>query len=491
MTATLKRTATIPAKLHPVILCGGSGTRLWPLSRKSFPKQFSAIAGDQTLFQACVRRFTAPEFAAPVVISGSDFRFIVKDQLAEIGASAQAILIEPQARNTAPAILAAALLLEQTDPGAIMIVAPSDHVIPQDAQFRAAVLAALPTALSGQIVTFGIKPDRAETGYGWLELSQPTADFAPVAQPLRRFVEKPDLALAQAMLADGRHAWNAGIFLVTTTDLIAAFAAFAPQILHSVQASVADLHHDLGFSRLGSADWAALPDLSIDYAVMEKAPNLSVMPYNGAWSDLGGWEAVWRESSPDAKGVVTQGSALAIDCSDSLLRSEAGSLQLVGIGLENIVAVAMPDAVLITTKDRAQDVKLAVAQLKAQKAPQAETFPRDHRPWGWYESLALGERFQVKRIVVLPGAALSLQSHHHRAEHWIVVQGTAKVTVDADVRLISENQSVYIPLGAVHRLENPGKVNMVLIEVQTGTYLGEDDIIRYDDVYARGQGAKG
>ena len=477
--------------MHPVILCGGSGTRLWPLSRKSFPKQFSAISGDETLFQACVRRFTATEFAAPWVISGSDFRFIVKDQLAAIGVSAQATLIEPQGRNTAPAILAAALLLDQTEPGALMIVAPSDHVIPQDAQFRAAVLAAVPTAQGGQIVTFGIKPDRAETGYGWLELSQPTADFAPIAQPLRRFVEKPDMARAQAMLADGRHAWNAGIFLVTTTDLIAAFATFAPQILQGVRASVAAIQHDLGFSKLGATDWAALPDLSIDYAVMEKAPNLSVMPYNGAWSDLGGWEAVWRDSSQDAAGVVTHGNALAIECTDSLLRSEAGSLQLVGIGLENIVAVAMPDAVLITTKDRAQDVKLAVTQLKAQKAPQAETFPRDHRPWGWYESLALGDRFQVKRIVVLPGAALSLQSHHHRAEHWIVVQGTAKVTVDADVRLISENQSVYIPLGAVHRLENPGKVNMVLIEVQTGTYLGEDDIIRYDDVYARGQGAKG
>ena len=474
-----------------MILCGGSGTRLWPLSRKSFPKQFSAISGDETLFQACVRRFTAPEFAAPVVISGSDFRFIVKDQLSAIGASAQATLIEPEARNTAPAILAAALLLDQTEPGALMIVAASDHVIPQDAQFRAAVLAAVSTAQSGQIVTFGIKPDRAETGYGWLELSQPTADFAPVAQPLRRFVEKPDLARAQAMLADGRHAWNAGIFLVSTTDLIAAFAAFAPQILQGVRASVAAIQHDLGFARLGAADWAALPDLSIDYAVMEKAPNLSVMPYNGAWSDLGGWEAVWRDSAPDAKGVVTHGNALALDCTNSLLRSEAGSLQLVGIGLDNIVAVAMPDAVLITTKDRAQDVKLAVMQLKAQKAPQAETFPRDHRPWGWYESLALGERFQVKRIVVLPGAALSLQSHRHRAEHWIVVEGTAKVTIDADVRLISENQSVYIPLGAVHRLENPGKVNMVLIEVQTGTYLGEDDIIRYEDIYARGQGAKG
>ena len=461
------------------------------MSRKSFPKQFSAIAGDETLFQACVRRFTAPEFAAPMVISGSDFRFIVKDQLAAIGVSAQATLIEPEGRNTAPAILAAALLLDQTEPGALMIVAPSDHVIPQGAQFRTAVLAAVPTAQAGQLVTFGIRPDRAETGYGWLELSQPATDFAPIAQPLRRFVEKPDLARAQAMLADGRHAWNAGIFLVTTTDLIAAFAAFAPQILQGVRAAVAAIQYDLGFARLGASDWAALPDLSIDYAVMEKAPNLSVMPYNGTWSDLGGWEAVWRDSSPDAKGVVTHGNALAIECTETLLRSEAGSLQLVGIGLENIVAVAMPDAVLITTKDRAQDVKLAVTQLKAQKAPQAETFPRDHRPWGWYESLALGNRFQVKRIVVLPGAALSLQSHHHRAEHWIVVQGTAKVTVDADVRLISENQSVYIPLGAVHRLENPGKVNMVLIEVQTGTYLGEDDIIRYDDVYARGQGAKG
>ena len=461
------------------------------MSRKSFPKQFSAIAGDETLFQACVRRFTAPEFAAPMVISGSDFRFIVKDQLAAIGVSAQATLIEPEGRNTAPAILAAALLLDQTEPGALMIVAPSDHVIPQGAQVRTAVLAAVPTAQAGQLVTFGIRPDRAETGYGWLELSQPSTDFAPIAQPLRRFVEKPDLARAQAMLADGRHAWNAGIFLVTTTDLIAAFATFAPQILQGVRAAVAAVQYDLGFARLGASDWAALPDLSIDYAVMEKAPNLSVMPYNGTWSDLGGWEAVWRDSSPDAKGVVTHGNALAIECTETLLRSEAGSLQLVGIGLENIVAVAMPDAVLITTKDRAQDVKLAVTQLKAQKAPQAETFPRDHRPWGWYESLAIGDRFQVKRIVVLPGAALSLQSHHHRAEHWIVVEGTAKVTVDADVRLISENQSVYIPLGAVHRLENPGKVNMVLIEVQTGTYLGEDDIIRYDDVYARGQGAKG
>ena len=477
--------------IYPVLLCGGSGTRLWPLSRKSFPKQFSTLSGTESLFQASARRFAAPGFAAPVIVSGSDFRFIVKDQIAVVGIVPKATLIEPSGRNTAPAVLAAALLLEAEEPGALMLVAPSDHVIPQDAQFRTAVLAAVPTALDGRLVTFGIRPDRPETGYGWLEMTSPTQDFAPVPQPLKRFVEKPDSATAAAMLADGRHAWNAGIFLFTTTDLIAAFAEYAPEVLRGVQAALAAARSDLGFTRLDPAAWSDLPDISIDYAVMEKAPNLSVMPYSGVWSDLGGWEAVWRDSSPDAHGVVIHGNAMSIDCTDTLLRSEADSLRLVGIGLDNIVAVAMPDAVLISTRDRAQDVKLAVNRLKAAKVPQAESFPKDHRPWGWFESLVVGNRFQVKRIVVHPGAALSLQSHHHRAEHWIVVEGTARVTVDKEVRLLTENQSLYIPLGAVHRLENPGKVNMVLIEVQTGSYLGEDDIVRYEDVYARGAGAKG
>ena len=477
--------------IHPVLLCGGSGTRLWPLSRKSFPKQFSALTGDESLFQASARRFVATDFAAPVVVSGSDFRFIVTDQLAAIGVAAQAILIEPEGRNTAAAVLAAALALEVAHPGALMLVAPSDHVIPDDKRFRAAVAAAIPLALSGQLVTFGIKPDRAETGYGWLELTDPTLDFAPVPQPLKRFVEKPDAASAATMLADGKHLWNAGIFLFTTTDLIAAFAQHAPATLTGVQAALQAAQTDLGFTRLDPVAWKTLPDISIDYAVMEKAANLSVVPFGGAWSDLGGWEAVWRDSSPDDQGVVTHGPAMAIDCTDTLLRSEAGSLRLVGIGLDNIVAIAMPDAVLIADKSRAQDVKIAVSRLKADKVAQAETFPKDHRPWGWYESLVIGNRFQVKRIVVHPGAALSLQSHHHRAEHWIVVEGTAKVTVDKEVRLLTENQSVYIPLGAVHRMENPGKVNMVLIEVQTGSYLGEDDIVRYEDIYARSQGAKG
>ncbi len=484
--------APVDELVHPVLLCGGSGTRLWPLSRKSFPKQFVALLGDETLFQASARRLTGPGFARPMVVTGSDFRFIVTEQLARAGVDPDAILIEPEARNTAPAILAAALALEAKSPGALMLVAPSDHVIPDAAQFRAAVAAAAPVARAGQIVTFGIRPDRAETGYGWLELSQdPGADFAAVPQPLKRFVEKPDAATAAQILASGRFLWNAGIFLLAASTLIEAAGQLQPAMLTAVGAALAEARTDLGFLRLAPAAWAQAEAISIDYAIMEKAGNLSVVPYAGAWSDLGGWEAIWREGGPDGQGVVARGAATAIDCRDTLLRSESPHLQLVGIGLQDIVAVAMPDAVLVAHRDRAQDVKLAVAALKQTGAAQAESFPMDHRPWGWFESLVLEQRFQVKRITVHPGAALSLQSHHHRAEHWIVVAGTARVTVDAEVRLITENQSVYIPLGARHRLENPGKVPLTLIEVQTGSYLGEDDIIRHDDVYARGQGAKG
>jgi mannose-1-phosphate guanylyltransferase/mannose-6-phosphate isomerase len=478
--------------IHPILLCGGSGTRLWPLSRKSFPKQFSTLTGVESLFQGSARRLTGAGFAAPVVVTGSDFRFIVTEQLAQIEVAPAAILIEPAARNTAPAILAAALELSTREPGALMLVAPSDHVIPDAKRFGEAVQAAAETARAGNFVTFGIRPDRAETGFGWLELSTtPGADFAPIPQPLARFVEKPDTATAQAMLDGGQHLWNAGIFLFCVDTLIAAFEAYQPEMLVQTRAAVDQAQLDLGFTRLAPDPWSALEDISIDYAVMEKAPNLSVVPYAGEWSDLGGWEAVWRESGPDADGIVTSGAATAIECKDVLLRSETEGLEVVGIGLTDTIVVAMNDAVLVAHKDRAQEVKKAVLALKAKGAAQAETFPRDHRPWGWFESLVVGTRFQVKRIVVHPGAALSLQSHHHRAEHWIVVEGTAKVTIDDQVKLLTENQSVYIPLGAVHRMENPGKVPMVLIEVQTGSYLGEDDIIRYEDVYSRGQGAKG
>ena len=478
------------AEIHPLLLCGGAGTRLWPLSRKSYPKQFAQITGPASLFQSSAQRLSGPGFAAPAVITSSDFRFIVTEQLAAVEIAPAAILIEPMARNTAAAICAAALALDRRAPGALMLVAPADHVIPDAAAFRAAVAAAVPQAEAGDLVTFGIQPDRAETGYGWLELSAPLGDTSS-PQPLRAFVEKPDRATAERMLAGGQHLWNAGIFLFTTTTLLEAFRIHAPDILSGCMQAVAKARTDLGFLRLEAEAWASLEDISIDYAVMERARNLSVMPYTGIWSDLGGWEAVWRDGVPDASGLVSYGATTALDCSNTLLRAEAPDQHLVGIGLHDIVAIAMPDAVLVAHKDRAQDVKQAVQMLKAKNVAQAETSPRDFRPWGWFESLVVGNRFQVKRIVVHPGAALSLQSHHHRAEHWIVVEGTARVTVDDKVELLTENQSVYVPLGAVHRMENPGKVPMVLIEVQTGSYLGEDDIIRYEDVYARGQGAKG
>ena len=478
--------------VHPILLAGGSGTRLWPLSRKSYPKQFAKLMGEESLFQASAQRLSGDGFAAPVILTGSDFRFIVTEQLAAVEIAPADILIEPEGRNTAPAILAAALSLAARAPEALMLVAPSDHVIPDASTFREAVEAATPAAQGGQLVTFGIRPDRAETGYGWLEMSQaPSAGFAPEPQPLKRFVEKPDSATAEAMFQGGQHLWNAGIFLFSVKSIIAAFTVHAPEILAQVREAVEQAELDLGFTRLAPEPWGQIEDISIDYAVMERADNLTVVPYGGAWSDLGGWDAVWRETGPDAAGVVVSESATAIDCENTLLRAEEPQQQIVGIGLKDIIAVAMPDAVLVAHKDRAQDVKKAVAALKAKGAAQAETLPRDYRPWGWFESLVVGSRFQVKRIVVHPGAALSLQSHHHRAEHWIVVEGTAQVTIGEEVKLVTENQSVYIPLGTTHRMENPGKVPMVLIEVQTGSYLGEDDIIRYEDVYARGQGAKG
>jgi mannose-1-phosphate guanylyltransferase/mannose-6-phosphate isomerase len=370
-----------------------------------------------------------------------------------------------------------------------MLVAPSDHVLSDDAAFRAAVAAGVPAARAGRIVTFGIRPTRAETGYGWLEL--PGRAVPGAAVPLTRFVEKPDAARAASMLAAGNYLWNAGIFLFTAGTILAAAEAHAPDLVPPVRRSVEGARADLGFLRLAEGPWAEVADISIDYAVMERAGNLDVVPFDGGWSDLGDWDAVWRAGPQDAAAVTARGNVTAIDCAGTLLRSEAEGLELVGIGLRDVVAVAMPDAVLVADRSRAQEVKAAVAALKARGAKQAETFPRDHRPWGWFETLALGERFQVKRIVVHPGRSLSLQSHMHRAEHWIVVKGTARITVDGDVRLVTENQSVYIPLGSRHRMENPGKLDMVLIEVQTGAYLGEDDIVRYEDVYARGQGAKG
>lgn len=476
--------------ITPVILCGGSGTRLWPLSRQSYPKQFVPLLGAESLFQASARRVSDSvvadlDFAPPLLLTHADFRFVVTEQLQAIGIDPGPVLIEPEGRNTAPAVLAAALYLQARDPEAVMLVVPSDHVVPDTAAFQAAVARGCAAmAETGALVTFGITPDRPETGYGYLRLTTaPDGSGAPV--PLSGFVEKPDPAAAAAMLADGSYLWNAGIFLFSVRAITAAFAAHAPDLIAPVTAAVETAQADLGFLRLDPPAWAEAEAISIDYAVMERAQNLSVVPYSGGWSDLGSWTAVHELAGPDADGVVTSGPVTALECRDSLLRSEVPGLELVGLGVQNLIAIAMPDAVLVAGMDRAQDVKQAVTALKARNRSQATALPVDYRPWGHFETLILGGRFQVKRIHVKPGAALSLQSHHHRAEHWIVVAGTARVTIDDRVELISENQSVYIPLGTVHRLENPGKVDMELIEVQTGAYLGEDDIIRYDDAYAR------
>lgn len=473
--------------ITPVILCGGSGTRLWPLSRKSYPKQFARLIGEKSLFAESAARLSGAGFGRPVIVTGSDFRFVVAEELLSEGIDPGAILIEPEARNTAPAVLAAALHVAQGDPDGLMLVAPSDHAIADAAAFRATVVAGMAVARAGRIVTFGIAPQRPETGYGWLEL----AGAADLVAPLARFVEKPDAARAAEMMAAGNFLWNAGIFLFTARTILAAFRDHAPDLVGPVEEAVAKARADLGFLRLDAGAWAQARAISVDYAVMERAANLSVVRYGGGWSDLGGWDAVAAEMGCDEAGNSQAGAVTAIDCRNTLLRSESEGLELVGIGLDNLICVAMPDAVLVADRSRGQEVRLAVEALARKGARQATAFATDRRPWGWFETLALSERFQVKRIVVKPGAALSLQSHMHRSEHWIVVSGTARVTIGEDVRLVSENESVYVPLGAKHRLENPGKLPMVLIEVQTGAYLGEDDILRYEDVYARGQGAKG
>jgi mannose-1-phosphate guanylyltransferase/mannose-6-phosphate isomerase len=475
-------------QITPIILCGGSGSRLWPLSRKSYPKQFVPLVGDKTLFQNSATRLTGKQFKNPVIVTNSDYRFIVTEQLQEIGIDPGAILIEPEGRNTAPAILAAALFEYRENPDAILVVAPSDHVINDVNAFQLAIEEAYKVALDGQLVTFGIKPTHPETGYGYLELSKiSTAQ----AVPLKAFVEKPDLTNAEKMFQSENFLWNSGIFLFQAKDIIEAFKKYSPSDLDAVNLSLTNSINDLGFCRLNLTDWVKTENISIDYAIMEKSDNLSVVPFSAGWSDLGGWDAVWRENVSNANGVNTSNNATAIDCENSLIRSEDDSIEVVGIGLKNIITVAMKDAVLVADMSKSQDVKKAVDILKEKKASQATQFPKDHRPWGWFESLTIDEKFQVKKIHVHPGASLSLQSHKYRAEHWIVVSGVAEVTIDEEVKLISENQSVYIPLGAIHRMRNPGENPMELIEVQTGTYFGEDDIFRYDDVYSRGQGPKG
>ena len=468
--------------IYPIVMCGGSGTRLWPLSRKSYPKQFANLIGDDSLFQQSLERTNCAGFHSPLIITSDDFRFIVSEQAESIGINNATVVIEPDTRNTAPAVLSAALILEKSDPKAVMLLSPSDHVIPDQAEFRNTVLSALALTQRNRIVTFGIKPDRPETGYGWLELGDKDS-YGDIE--LKAFKEKPDLATAEAMMSSGQFLWNSGIFMFSASTIISAFETHAPEMLASVRKAVDESEKDLDFTRLGKEAWETIIGDSVDYVVMEKADNISVIPFTGEWSDLGDWDAVQRQTEQDENNVAMKGNATSVGCTNSLLRSEVDSMEVVGLGLDNIIVVAMPDAVLVADKNMTQEVKQVVSTLKEKQVRQSEVFLRDERHWGWFETLVLSDRYQVKKIVVKPGGVLSLQSHVHRAEHWIVVSGTARVTIDEEIKLITENQSVYIPLGAIHRMENPGKLPMELIEVQTGVYLGEDDIVRYEDVYAR------
>jgi mannose-1-phosphate guanylyltransferase / mannose-6-phosphate isomerase len=475
------------SQIYPILLAGGSGKRLWPLSRKSYPKQFSKFIGEKTLFQNTALRLTSSaivRFAPHITLTNFEFRFIVRNQFQQININPGQILIEPEAKNTAASILAASMYLKSIDQDAILLVAPSDHVIDSIENFHNAISIGLSKVQNGKLVTFGVKPTRPETGYGYLKLSSRELIHSEVSDVIE-FIEKPDLKHAAKMLQADNFYWNAGIFLFRAKDMVQAFETYAPNTRELVSKAVEDANLDLEFLCLSRKSWSMLDEISIDFAIMEKTTNLVAVPLMSRWSDVGGWDAVWSESKKDRSGNVVSKSAHAIKCSNSLLRSESSNQHVVGVGLENIMAIAMADAVLVAHKSEAQNVKEAVEILIKKDVAQAETFPKNHRPWGWFESLVLGSRFQVKRIFVDPGAALSLQSHNYRSEHWIVVEGTAKVTIDEDTKLVAEGQSIYVPLGAKHRLENPSKLPIILIEVQIGTYLGEDDIIRYEDIYAR------
>lgn len=465
----------------PVVLCGGAGTRLWPLSRQAFPKQFAVEVDQKSLLDLTLARLGGLEgVSSCVAVTGENYRFMVAEALHGAGLSGD-ILLEPVARNTAPALCAAALQIAQTTPDAIMVILPSDHFVPDVARFAAAMTEAAQLAQDGWWVTLGIRPTKPSSAYGYIEPGTAIADHGSAAQ-VAQFLEKPDTQKAEALIAAGC-VWNAGIFVVkaqTAADLV---ARHAPEVHAAVQQAVAEIAIDKQFYRLQPAAFSSSPAISIDYAVLEKERRVAVVPYEGDWSDLGSWDAVAGVHKADDNGNRSEGDAWFSD-SESCFVHSPDKLAVV-LGLKDIVVVDTPDALLVTSRDKVEQVKTVVDDLKAAQRTELTDHRKVARPWGTFEGIDRGERYQVKRITVKPGAQLSLQYHHHRAEHWIVVKGIAKVTRDDETFLLRENESTYIPLGAVHRLENPGKTMLELIEVQSGSYLGEDDIVRVEDVYGR------
>jgi mannose-1-phosphate guanylyltransferase / mannose-6-phosphate isomerase len=471
------------SKIWPVILSGGSGTRLWPMSRSLYPKQLLPLTGTDTMLQATARR--TPQgvaFHPPLVVAGEDHRFLIKGQLESVKLAASAILLEPEGRNTAPAVAIAALQLLKSDADALMLVMPSDHVIADVTAFHSAIDAARSAAQTGKFVTFGISPSAPETGYGYIEIGAALAGSA--VHQVARFVEKPDAATAAAYVASGNYYWNGGIFFFSARAYVDALKILAPDVLNACQAAMESAAVDGIFVRPDAAAFAAAPNISIDYAVMEKTSDAAVVPVSMGWSDVGSWAALWEIGDKDPQGNASLGDVIAIDSKNNLMRVEGGPA-IATVGVEDMIIVSTRDAVMIAPKNRAQDVKKIVDTLKAAGRDEGHAPAVVNRPWGTYQTTDSGARFQTKRIVVYPGAQLSLQMHHHRSEHWIVVSGTAKVTNGEQIILLQENESTYIPAGTSHRLENPGKVPLHLIEVQCGSYLGEDDIVRFEDSYGR------
>jgi mannose-1-phosphate guanylyltransferase/mannose-6-phosphate isomerase len=470
------------ASLHPVILSGGVGSRLWPLSRSLFPKQLLALAGDSSLIQDTARRTAGPHFAPPIIVCNVEHRFLIAEQMRAAGITPQAILLEPLGRNTAPAAAVAALTVAESDPDGLVLLMPADHVIRDAQAFAAAIDSASVAAAQGHLVTFGVAPGGPETGYGYIQCGTPLYENAR-SFAVRRFVEKPDRATATAYVEAGDYYWNSGLFLFQAKSFLAELESLDPALLAQCRAALRDGKRDLDFFRLDAKAFEACKSISIDYAVMEHTTKAAIVPVDMGWSDIGSWEALWGASEKDGAGNALKGDVLLHGARNSYLRSE-GPL-VAAVGVEDLIVVATKDAVLVGRKDASQDVKKIVEQLERDGRELHVTHRKVFRPWGAYEGLDIGDNFQVKRITVNPGAKLSLQMHHKRAEHWIVVSGTARVTRDDDVFTLNENESTFIPLGAKHRLENIGTEPLHLIEVQSGHYLGEDDIVRFEDSYGR------